>query len=249
MRKVVLVLIVLAAAPLAAGLALAAVDDSGTRAQPAAAAPRAGIPAADKPGSPAGPPASRRPPDADRPEHRGAWRPRTPTIFRDATEEEIADIMAFTGEHLPWLCQDLEKMRQSDPDHFRQTCRRLRFEVSQLRSLKERDAAAFQKAIEERQLRLRALGLASKIRAATDAKEQEALTAALRQVLDKMFDAEMVTREANIRGIEERLETLRQELKARAAHRQEVRQKRLEEMLKGNPESVFAPSERPQPKK
>ena len=246
MRRMVLLLIVLAAVPLAAGLALAAGDDSGTKAQPTAAAPRAAAPSADKSAATPG----RRAPDADRTEHRGNWRTRTTPIFGDATEEEIADIMAFTGEHLPWLRQDLEKMRQADAERFRQVCRRLRFEVAQLRSLKERDAAAFQKAIEERQLKRRAQDLALKVRAATDAKEKEALTAALRQVLDRMLDAEMVTREAHVRGLEERLDSLKQDLKERAAHREEVLQKRMDETLKGNAESVpKPPPERPQPKK
>jgi polyhydroxyalkanoate synthesis regulator phasin len=238
MRKLVLLVIVLAAAPVAVGLALAAGDDPGTKSQSTTAS----APSADKSGATP----VRRTADADRHEK---GRNRTPAIFGDATDEEIADIMAFTGEYLPWVRQDLEKMQKSDPEHFRQVVRRLRFEVAQLRSMKERDPAAFQKAIEERQLKARAQDLAAKIRAA-DAQEKEAFTAELRKVLDKLFDAEMVTREANIRGLEERLTSLKRELKERSAHRQEILQKRMEQTIKGNVDSNLSPlPERPQPKK
>jgi hypothetical protein len=241
MRKMVLLVIVLAAAPVAVGLALAAADGPGAKSQSTTAA----APSADKPGATP----VRRTPDAERSERHGNGRSRTAPIFGDATEEEIADVMAFTGEYLPWLRQDLEKMQQSDPEHFRQVVRRLRFEVAQLRGMRERDAAAFQKAIEERQLKARAQDLGAKIRTA-DAKEKEAFTAELRKVLDKLFDAEMVTREANIRGLEERLTSLKRELKERSAHREEILQKRTEQTIKGNVDSNLSPlPERPQPKK
>ena len=238
MRKVVLLVIVLAAAPVAVGLALAAADDPGTKSQSTTAA----APSADKSGATP----ARHAPEADRHEK---GRSRTPSIFGDATDDEFADIMAFTGEYLPWVRQDLERMQKSDPEHFRQVVRRLRFEVAQLRSMKDRDPAAFQKAIEERQLKARAQDLATKIRAA-DAKEKEGFTAELRKVLDKLFDAEMVTREANIRGLEERLTSLKRELKERSAHREEILQKRMEQTVKGNVDSNLSPlPDRPQPKK
>jgi hypothetical protein len=243
------------AAALAAGLAWARGDGPAAPANQAVASQSAAAvaKAAERPdGQPRAAGASgRRPLDAergDRDERRGNGRTHTPAIFRDATDQEIADILAFTGEYLPWLRQDLEKMRASDPDRLRQTCRRLRFEVAQLNALKERDAQAFRKAIEERQLRQRSQDLVAKIRAAADSKEKDALTVQLRQVLEKQFDAEMVTREAHIRGLEERLESVRKELKERAAHRQEVIQKRLDETLRSNPEPAVRPPEREPPK-
>jgi polyhydroxyalkanoate synthesis regulator phasin len=259
MRNVFVLLICLAALAAAAGLALAQNEKApAPPVQAAPAPPPAATPgstailAAETPAPTPSPGAKRRPGegDRDRDDRHGTGRTRVPPIFRDATDEEIADIMAFTGQYLPWLRTDLEKMRQGDPDRFRQTCRRLRFEVSQLRALKERDAAAFQKAIEERQLRTRSQDLAAKIRAATDPKEKEGLTNELRQVLARMFDAEMVTREAHLRGLEERLESLRKELKDRATHRQEIIDRRLDETLKGSPDPPpTSPPAEAQPKK
>ena len=245
MRNTFVFLTALAALGAAAGLALA--QEEAARTPPSSAPAASSAPAVAKAAAAAetpapGPGAKRRPGETDRDDRHGASRTRIPPIFRDATDDEIADIMAFTGQYLPWIRAELDKMRQADPDRFRQTCRRLRFEVAQLRGLKERDPAAFQKAIEERQLRTRSQDLAAKVRTATDPKEKQGLTNELRQVLTRIFDAEMVTRAAHIRGLEERLESVRNELKDRSAHRQEIIDKRLDEALKGTPEPGPTPT-------
>jgi predicted RNA-binding Zn ribbon-like protein len=157
---------------------------------------------------------------------------RVPPIFREVTDADIADIMAFVNENLPWYKPELERLRDSEPDHFRQVCRHLRFEVAQLRDLKKRDPEGFRKAIEEKQLRFRAQDLAAKARAATDPTEREAMVQELRRVIERLFDAEMATRQAQIGQLNERLNDLRQELAQRAANREQIIQTRVEDALK-----------------
>ena len=77
--------------------------------------------------------------------------------------------------------------------------------------------------------------------AATDPKERDAMTEALRQVIDRLFDVEMATRQAQIRQLEQRLGDLREDLKNRAAARQEAIKKRLDDMLKGRTEKFERP--------
>jgi len=181
-----------------------------------------------------------RPPDGERPRF-GEHSPfgRGPSIFRDVTDEQIETILAFMKEHMPWRLESLQKMRESDLERFRQFCRRLRFEIAQLQQLKGRDEAAFRKAIEERELKMQALALAHKIRETEDPGEKEKLTRQLREVLNRTFDLELATHEAHIRGLDERIEQLRRELKERAEHRSEVLEKRLKEALQGKRETPF----------
>ena len=171
---------------------------------------------------------------------------RVAPIFREVTDAEIAEILAFIDQNMPWMRPDLDRQRESDLEHSRQVYRHLRYEVAQLKELKARDPAAFGKAIEEKQLRFRAQDLATKARAATDATERAAFTEELRKVLDKLFDVELATREAQAAQLESRLGALRAELKTRSANREQIVKTRLDDMLKGKkePEHKYRPDSR-----
>lgn len=182
--------------------------------------------------------------DNQGPDGRGGVR--VAPIFRDVTDAEIAEILAFIDQNMPWMRPDLDRQRESDLEHSRQVYRHLRYEVAQLKELKARDPAAFGKAIEEKQLRFRAQDLAAKARAATDDTERAAFTEELRKVIDKLFDVELATREAQAAQLESRLDALRAELKTRSANREQVVKARLDDMLKGKkePEHKFRPDSR-----
>lgn len=204
-------------------------------------APRVAEPAAGPP-RPPGPPARPLPPGPREGGRRGPVEPPPfmrggePAIFREVTDEQIENILAFVRKYMPWRVESLQKMRESEPERFRQLCRRLRFEVSQLLHLKERDEAAFQKAIEERRIRMRAAELAQRVRETENQQEREALVQELRGVINEMFELEIATQEAHIRGLEERIEQLRRELRERADHRREVVEQRLREAMEDRPE-------------
>jgi len=166
-------------------------------------------------------------------------------MFRDVTDQEVIDILAYVDKNLPWLRPDLDRMKQNEADRFRQVCRHLRFEIEQLKDLEKRDPEGFRKAIEERQLRARATDLAVRARAATDDKEKAALTDQLRAAIGKLFDAELATREAQIRQNEKRLDDLRNDLKKRAANRDEIINTRLTDILSGKAEPTGRDAPRP----
>lgn len=238
-----LTVLALAAALVAASILAMAEEDEP---KPAPDGPRRGPGGVQRrPGSRGPRPA--RPPDGERPRF-GEHSPfgRGPPIFRDVTDEQIETILAFMKEHMPWRLESLQKMRESDSGRFRQFCRGLRFEIAQLLQLKKRDEASFRKALEERQLKMRAMTLAHQIRQTEDAQQKEELTAQLRQVLNRTFDLELATHEAHIRGLDERIEQLRRELKERAEHRSEIVEKRLKEAMEGKRETPFrGPSKGP----
>jgi len=177
----------------------------------------------------------------------GRGQMRVAPIFRDVTEADITEILAFVDENMPWMRPELDRTRAASPDQFRQLCRHLRYEIAQLKDLKERDPEGFRKAIEEKQLRFRAQDLANKARAATDPAERDALVEELRKIIDKLFDVELATREAQVAQLEGRMEALRQELKTRAANRQQIVKTRLDDMLKGKKEGdhKYRPDSRP----
>jgi hypothetical protein len=249
MRTVGLTLALAIALTAAAGLVLAQVADTTGSAgkatvlsTPTSTATPTASPIPDKPPHPMkgpGPDGGRGkggPGGRDGPNGLGPERPFP--MFRDVTDQEITDILAFIDINMPWMRPDLDKMRQAEPDRFRQVCRHLRFEIDQLKDLKAKDPAGFSKAIEERQLRARAKDLLTKVRAATDPKEAEALKNQLHDVLGKLFDAELATRKAQIARLEQQLGSLREDLQKRAAARDDIVATRLTDVLNGKTDAI-----------
>jgi len=188
-------------------------------------------------------------PSADRErEHSGHGEhremPMGPGIFRDVTDQDISDVLQFTQQHLPMLHEALQQMRESEPARFRALCRRLRFEIGQLKALKKTDEAAFQKALEEKQLQFLARNAADRLRAAQEPAERDRLRTQLRETVGKLFDAELATREAHIRLLEKKLEEIRAELRERAAQRDALLDKRLEEMIQSDSGGPDRPPDR-----
>jgi hypothetical protein len=178
------------------------------------------------------------------PDNRSAVR--VAPIFRDVTDADVAEILAFVDENMPWQRPELDRLRTSNADQFRQVCRHMRYEVAQMKELKSHDPEAFRKAIEEKQLRYRAQDLANKARATADSTERAELSEELRKVIDKLFDVELATRETQISQLEGRMDALREELKTRSANRQQIVKTRLDDMLKGKkePEHKYRPDSR-----
>ena len=170
--------------------------------------------------------------------------PMGPGIFRDVTDQDINDVLGFTQQHLPMLHEALQQMRESEPARFRALCRRLRFEIGQLKALKKTDEAAFQKALEEKRLQFLARNVADRLRAAQDPAERDRLRTQLRETVGKLFDAELATREAHIRLLEKKLEEIRAELRERAAQRDAILDKRLEEMIQSDSGGPDRPPDR-----
>ena len=170
--------------------------------------------------------------------------PMGPGIFRDATDQDISDVLQFAQQHLPMLHEALQQMRESEPVRFRALCRRLRFEIGQLKALQKADQAAFQKALEEKRLQFLARNTADRLRAAQDPAERERLRTQLRETVGKLFDAELATREAHIRLLEKKLEEIRAELRQRANQREALVQNRLEEMIQSDSGGPDRPPDR-----
>ncbi len=162
------------------------------------------------------------------PPRRGTFRP---GIFGNVTDEEIEEILAFTAEHLPEVKAVLERLREESPERFRAYMRKWRFEVRQLRALRERDQAAFARALEERRLRLRAKHLADRARTAEDEAERARLRAQLHEVVGRLFDAELATRRAHIQRLEEKLKELQERLAQHRREKETVVKERVQNLL------------------
>ncbi|MEA3366777.1 MAG: hypothetical protein U9R68_01540, partial [Planctomycetota bacterium] len=187
------------------------------------------------------------------PPGRGGRRPfghqRVPPMFRDLTDKQIGEILTFVREKMPWRYERLRALQESSPDLFRRTCRRLRFEIDQLRRLEKGDPEAYQAAMEEHRLRTRVAELVARARQAGSTEERNRRVAELRGVLERLFDAEQKAREAQVRELEQRIHQLRRQLAERAAHRDRITEQLLERLRSGRqgPDDAEPPPPPPKP--
>ena len=167
------------------------------------------------------------------PGRHGFDRRHVPPMFQKLTDEQVEEILAFVKEKMPWRYERLKTLQEEDPDAFRRTCWRLRFEIGQLQRLKKDNPDAYEAALEEHRLRARADALAEQARRAESDAAREKAVAELRGVLYRLFDAEGKAREAQIRQFEERIRHLREQLAQRARQRDRIVDWLLERMLSG----------------
>ncbi len=238
MRYLALIL-ALAAVVAVAAVAPAASRGRGERGEGESAHPRKGDEGPDKEGRRDG---SRR----ERGDRDGRHRLR-PGPFGPLTDEEIEKVLAFLAEHLPDLHERVRSLKEENPVLFQAYLRRLRFEIHQLEWLRQHDRKAFREALEEKRLHLEARDLAARYRGTEDEAERERIAEELEGVLGRLFEAEMVAREAKIRRIEEGLKRLRKDLKEQAANKDRLVQERLERLLSGERDEPRRPHRREPP--
>jgi len=168
-------------------------------------------------------------------------------MFHTPDQEQTEEVWAFVREHMPWRVEGLEKLRDERPEMFKAMTRRLRFEIGQLKRLQESDPKAFQAALEEGALRYRSIELTGQIRQTDDPERRKALTAELRGVVERLLEAEQKAREAQVRELEERLQRLRDQIRERAEHRQDVIEELMKRMLTEPPKPPGPEAGGPEP--
>ncbi|MFO8013219.1 MAG: hypothetical protein R6X20_07930 [Phycisphaerae bacterium] len=227
MRKVLLILAVLVAVGWTAS-AVSGGDRDGWRRGPRSESARDDRDHdRDRPHGPPrrGPPGGGRPPFGRR---------HVPPMFQELTDEQVDEILAFVKEKMPWRYERLKAWQEEKPEFFRRMCRRLRFEIGQLKRLKKDNPEAYEAALEEHRLRARAAELAARARKAESEEAREKTKAELRGVLERLFDAERRAREAQIHELEERIAHLRRQLAERAEKRDRIIDWLLERLMAGN---------------
>jgi len=180
-------------------------------------------------------------PPVGTPPHGPAGRPPfgrryVPPMFQELTDEQVAEILAFVKEKMPWRYEQLKALKETKPDFFRRTCRRLRFEISQLQRLKKDNPEAYETTMEEHRLRARVVDLAADARKAESEEARRKAVTELRGVLQRLFDVEGKAREAQIHELEERIQQLRRQLAERAEQRDRIIEHLLEKMISGHEE-------------
>ncbi|MFW6146436.1 MAG: hypothetical protein ACOC7R_03785 [Planctomycetota bacterium] len=153
--------------------------------------------------------------------------------------ERAAELMESIETERPRLHRHLTDLRRRDPRQFRRAMVGLdRF----LRRLKDLPDELRQAVGEQRCSRLRRHHLVRQYHATADKGRRAELAAEIRELTGRIFDTDQSLREYKVRRLAEELKALREQLAARAAQRDTLIDRRVEELLAGD-----RPDHKPKP--
>lgn len=181
-----------------------------------------------------------RPPHELRPGPEG-FPPQGPHQERGMPEmdpEQREELMDFLHENLPEAAERLERVKAEAPHEYRMAMRMALHQAMKLRHLKEHDPEAFEQALKETRLDLKAEDLVRRLRklrshkalGPEDQKALEELRGELAKVLQEQFEIRQARREREAKQLEQRLADLRKSLAQRRENREEIIERHLRQM-------------------
>ncbi|MBN1542404.1 hypothetical protein JW992_09685 [candidate division KSB1 bacterium] len=165
-----------------------------------------------------------------KPQHDHPMRaPESAEAFRPLTPEEIDDTLNYMQELDPQAAERLQTLRDENPATFRRQIGRVHQRMMRMQALKKRDPQRHARQVEIQQLESTARQLGRQIREAQPPQAAE-LKNELQEVLGTLFDLRENERQHEVEKLEQRLESLKERLAERQKNRDEIIQKRLEQM-------------------
>jgi len=139
-------------------------------------------------------------------------------------------IMEFWGQHDPRTVEHLRNIRAQRPGEFNKRLPTEWHRVADLIALQRKDPKLFKALIEHRMLSRRSQELAASMRTAKTEEERELIRKDLSENLGQIYDLQHRLWEDKIAALEQRLAELKDMLEKRAAHREEIIERRISEL-------------------
>jgi len=146
------------------------------------------------------------------------------------TPEQRHKLINFLKQHDPRVLERLEKLQRERPGDYG---RRLLTEwkhVAQLVELQRKDPELFKALVKHRDLTRESHELAASMRAAKTDEERDVIRKDLAKNLNEIYDLQHGLWEEKIAALEKRLSELRDMLKKRVQHRDEIVERRILEL-------------------
>lgn len=143
----------------------------------------------------------------------------------DLTDEEFEVLISIVGERQPAAADRLKALKESDPEQFRQTLRRLldHERLRPLLAMKRNDPRGFELHLATIRAKARAGELRRQIaEAQATGSDADPLRLQLRQAAEQVVEAEFKTREHELAQLRKRLDRLEQDLADRRANRDKL---------------------------
>lgn len=147
------------------------------------------------------------------------------------TPEQEEEILDRIKKENPEEAKELMMLKKEEPFEFRKILIQRQHELERLDELKERDPERYEQKVKQNSLERRGRQLAEKYRDSTDEKIKANIKKELSSVLNQLFDLREKDREMEIKHLTEKLNQLKSVLAERKKKKQEIVERRLQEML------------------
>jgi hypothetical protein len=147
------------------------------------------------------------------------------------TPEQEEEVIAYLRKARPDRVDHLLDLKGKRPGLYRSFLSRAYREMRYLNRLKEDDPERYEQVAQEKKFEEEARLLAKKYRDSEDENEKVRLREDLKTLLDKLFDYRQMNRQFEIEKLEKRLEDLKDVNERRLANKEEIVERRLDEML------------------
>lgn len=145
-----------------------------------------------------------------------------------AVDHEATEFLRLVA---PYRLDELEALRTSAPDEYRQRVVNLADRKRQLDDLRRADPARYKLRLDELTMEQQSQYLGEQYRKAKSPEERERLKSELASLLDKLFDVRGQSKAADVRDLEMEIDRLKKALADRQKNKTEMVKARLEELL------------------
>lgn len=145
-------------------------------------------------------------------------------------EQEI-EVLEYIKQAYPFKYEDIKRMKKSLPNVYRKTLVRAYREMQFSQRIKEEDPERFENLKKERQLETKSHELADQYKNTNNQESKAAIKEELEQVLEDAFEIRQQNREFEIRSLQKKLEDLMNDNEARMNQKDQIIEKRLNELL------------------
>ena len=161
-------------------------------------------------------------------EERLAPPPPAPVMLSEEDKEELSE---FFKQIYPDIRVELKEMESTNPAAYDKKMQRLYREYIFLKRIEREEPERFSEAIELRKLSEEVNSIAEKYKKTQSESEKNGLKIQLNGTLSKLFDLRENERALEIDRIKERLSQLQQEMDERQKNKEQIIQKRLNELI------------------
>jgi hypothetical protein len=147
------------------------------------------------------------------------------------TPEQEREAIAYIREVYPDRLENLLAIKERRPLLYRRFLSRGYREMRHLEEMKEKDPERYDQRMEEKRLDEDARNLARQYRESDDESEKARLKDELKVLLDRIFDYRQRNRQFEIEKLERRLAELKETNQQRLDNKDEIVQRRLDQML------------------